>query len=238
MNRIIFRVLYLPIARAMFRKRFGQVSEAAYDIVAAESGIDESRANFVGAVMKQSSEIVLLNRDLVTDKVNLRNVMLTSGILALYRLTKLVLGDKDKAVYVVRQVLEKEFVKTIDEYMIRRFDIHQDKPQESFDKVARNFIGLGKRGFGAGFTYEPDVKTADRTWVNISRCFFHDFFRRNDAPEITQVMCALDIVWAKKLKADGHNVRFERPVTMADGGEACQFHFYKTTTDHTSQIAR
>ena len=147
MNRIFFRFLYLPIARAVFRKQFGQVSKTAYDIVVAESNIHESRADFVRAVMKQSSEIMLLNQDLVTDKVNLRNVMLTSGILALYRLIKPALGDKDRAIEIIHQVLEIEFVKTINEYLVRRFDIHQDKPQESFDKIARNFISLGKRGF-------------------------------------------------------------------------------------------
>ena len=229
MNRIVFRFFYLPIARVVFRKRFRQVVEAAYEIIAAESDMDESRVGFTRLVMKQSSEIVSLNQDLVTDKVNLRNVMLTSGILALYRMTKSVLGDQERAIDITLQVLENEFVKTIDEYMVRRFDIHQDKPQESFDKVARNFIGLGKRGFGTGFSYEPDVKTADRTWVNISRCFFNDFFRSNNAPEVTRVMCALDIVWAKKLKTGGHNVRFERPATMAEGGEVCQFHFDKVT---------
>ncbi len=79
MNRIVFKIFYLPIASAIFRKRFGQVSEAAFDIVAVENGIDESKAEFVRAVMKQTSQIMSLNQDLVTDKVNLRNVMLTSG---------------------------------------------------------------------------------------------------------------------------------------------------------------
>ena len=234
MNKIVLRFLYLPITRVVFRKRFGQISEATYDTVAAASDIDESRADFVRTVMTQSSEIVSLNEDLVTDKVNLRNVMLSSGILALYRLIIPVLEDKDRAIDIIRQVLENEFVKTINEYMVQRFDIHQDKPQESFDKVAHNFINRGKRGFGTGFTYKPDISTADRTWVNISHCFFYDFFRRNNAPEVTRVMCALDIVWAKKLKVDGHNVRFNRPATMADGGEVCQFHFYKATTAHNS----
>ena len=181
--------------------------------------------------MKLSSEIASHNQTLAKDKPGLRNVMLASGILALYRMTNHELGDEDRAVDSIRQALEKEFGKKLDQYLVQRFGIHRDKPQESFAKVARNFVALGRRGFGSGFTYEPDVKTADRTWVNISHCFFYDFFRRNNAPEITRVMCALDIVWAKKLKTDGHNVRFERPVTMVDGGEVCQFHFYKTTPE-------
>jgi hypothetical protein len=218
--------------------RFGQVIEAAYDIVAREIGIGESKKKFVRTVTKQSSEIVSLNQSLVNNRIDLRNLMLTSGILALYRLTNLKVKNNDKAIGIIRQVLEREFVKTIDEYLLQRFDIHPDKPQESFDKIAHNFVVRGQRGFGAGFTYEPDVKTANRAWVNISRCFFHDFFRRNEAPELTQVMCALDIVWAKKLKAEGHNVRFERPVTMAEGGEVCQFHFYKVKTGDDFKITQ
>ena len=72
-----------------------------------------------------------------------------------------------------------------------------------------------------------DVRDDSRTFVNIERCLFNEFFRRNGAPEVIPILCALDNIWADELARPRYGVRFERPTTLARGDDACRFQFSK-----------
>ncbi len=82
-----------------------------------------------------------------------------------------------------------------------------------------------------GLNYVHDVRDERRVFVNIERCLFNEFFRRNGAPEITSVLCAVDHVWVDELSKPEYGVRFERPTTLARGDDACRFQFTKTQRD-------
>ena len=101
-------------------------------------------------------------------------------------------------------------------------------PQEAFSRISENFQKRGEQRFGSAFRYAADVRDAKRNFVNIERCFFNDFFRVNQATEVTSLFCALDKVWAETLEQPRYGVRFERPTTLADGDDACRFQFHKT----------
>ena len=44
----------------------------------------------------------------------------------------------------------------------------------------------------------------------IQRCFFNDFLRGNQAPELIPVFCACDNIWADEIKKEKHGVTFQR----------------------------
>ena len=98
-------------------------------------------------------------------------------------------------------------------------------PAEAFAMVSENFEARGQARFGAAFEYVSDVQDATRSFTNIRRCGFNDFFRANRAPEVTRVFCALDIAWADEMERRRLGVRFERPTTLARGDDACRFQF-------------
>ena len=52
-----------------------------------------------------------------------------------------------------------------------------------------------------------------------------NFFARNGAPELTRVLCAMDMVWADEMNAGPYNVVFQRPSMMSAGGDKCRFQF-------------
>lgn len=84
---------------------------------------------------------------------------------------------------------------------------------------------------GQGFRYVGYVRDDGRVFVNIERCSFNEFFRRNGAPELTAVMCAFDTVRAEELSNPEYGLRFERPTTLGWGDDLCRFQFTNTRKD-------
>jgi len=126
------------------------------------------------------------------------------------------------------EALTRPFQEQITSYIEARFGIVQDAPEEAFSNISRNFKSRGEVSFGRSFRYADEVWDDRRVFVNIERCLFHEFFRRNGALEVTPILCALDNVWADELSKARYGVRFERPTTLARGDDACRFQFTKT----------
>ena len=95
----------------------------------------------------------------------------------------------------------------------------------AFDRIKANFRPGGERIFGKGFRYEDEAVDAGRNFVSIRRCLFNDFYRRHGAPQLTQLFCATDMIWAQELNEGPYNARFERPTKLADGADMCRFNF-------------
>lgn len=59
----------------------------------------------------------------------------------------------------------------------------------------------------------------------IQRCFFNDFLRGNQAPELILVFCACDNIWADEIKKEKYGVTFQCPCLLSLGDDACRFQF-------------
>lgn len=177
------------------------------------------------SVPGEASRIADENAQFAEDAAGLRWIALASTLFAAYRALRPVLGDEKRALAVLREAMTAPFQERITSYVEARFGITQDAPGEAFARVSENFKPRGEVSFGRGFRYADDVVDARRTFVNIEKCLFHEFFRRNGAPEVTPILCALDNVWADELAKPRYGVRFERPTTLAKGDDACRFQF-------------
>ena len=182
---------------------------------------------YIKEVHEEVSCILKQNEALASDDTNKGHLSSVAPILAVYRIGTRLTGKGEEILDAIQNVKESFLLQRVEPYIERRFGIDFSQPGESFNRVVMNFIQRGRDIFGNGYTYELDEHDENRYFVNISRCFFHDFFNRNDAPEVTRVMCALDMVWARVLDERGHNVHFKRPAKMADGDDVCRFHFYR-----------
>lgn len=150
-----------------------------------------------------------------------------SIVLAAYRaLVPFVPGPR--LVELFLEAMASPFRDRIATYLDSRFGIADGAPGEAFARISENFQARGEQRFGRAFRYSADVRDATRNFVNIERCFFNDFFRRNDARELTAIFCALDKVWAEELAKPRYGVRFDRPTTLANGDDACRFQFSKS----------
>lgn len=207
-------VLDLDAFFALLAEKIGTARDAAL-------GTGELRSRVEARV----GPIAAQNRDRATDEVSKRNLLACSLLLATFHELRNHLGEGPRALDLLRDILMELFQPGIRDYIRQRFDVDPDRPGEAFERVAANFLERGKSGFGAGFTYEQEVQTEHQSFVNVTHCFFLDFFRANGAPEFAPVLCALDTVWADELNRGAYNVSFDRPTMMSRGGDKCRFQF-------------
>ena len=186
--------------------------------------IDWERAATVIGTATQ--ELIRANGHMAVDPPSEQWLRTCATVLAAYRELKRFVGASQLLAILV-DAMATPFRQQIATYLESRFDISQDAPQDAFSRIAENFQKRGEQRFGATFRYAADVNDERRTFVNIERCFFNEFFRANQASELTPLFCALDKVWAEALEQPRYGVRFERPTTLAKGDDACRFQFHK-----------
>ena len=145
-------------------------------------------------------------------------------VLIAYRVLRPFLGQ-ERAIVLLQGVLSRQFKKDMHVYLVHRFGITQDAPDDAFDRIAQNYKPRGEQLFGPGFAYVQAVQDTTRSFTHINKCLFNDFFRAHGAPELTSVFCTLDSVWIEELHQPQYKVRFERPTTLARGDDACRFQF-------------
>jgi hypothetical protein len=193
-----------------------------------------SRRDLEDSLREEADRIVSENAALAVDAAGRRWSTLCSVLLAAYRTLLPLVGDSPTAISVLQSAMTAPFRVGIKAFMNDRFGISQDAPEEAFDRIAETFQSRGEERFGRAFTFVPDVRDGERSFTNIKRCLFNDFFRANNANELTVVCCAMDYVWAEELAHPRYGVRFERPTTLAAGDDACRFRFFRSSSPRGS----
>jgi hypothetical protein len=182
------------------------------------------------AITTRAENLVAANRRMARDAPGEQWLRTCSTVLAAYQeLQSFVRAAQLLPIFLY--AMATPFRQQIPAYLENRFGISPDAPQEAFLHISENFQKRGVQGFGVTFQYATDVRDERRNFVNIERCFFNDFFRVNQASEVTRLFCALDRIWSEVLAQPRYGVRFERPTTLAAGDDACRFRFYKTGSD-------
>lgn len=77
-----------------------------------------------------------------------------------------------------------------------------------------------------GSAWEFQIEETDSSFaMTATKCFYHDFFKAADAPQLTRVFCHWDENWIGPIDPEKHHILFERPTTMGYGGHKCPFIF-------------
>lgn len=153
-------------------------------------------------------------------------ITIVAFLLSSYRVLVPDILNREAAIEVLRTSLTARLQRNIASYIADRFDIRSDQPGDAFAKIARNFKTRGEERFGRAFVYEQEVREPERSFINVRRCFFNDYFREQGTPELTPILCELDNIWAEELQKPQYRLRFQRPSTLATGGEMCRFQFF------------
>jgi hypothetical protein len=184
------------------------------------------------SIRSDASRLAEENAQLAEDPAGVRWVSVSSMLLAIYRHLRSSLGDEKRSLDLLRQGLTGPLRAQVASYIQLRFGISQDAQPEAFRRVSENFRSRGEARFGRGFRYVDDVRDGSRVFVNIERCLFNEFFRRNGAPEVMAAMCAFDSVWADELNnKPEYGVRFDLPTTLGRGDDVCRFQFTNRQRD-------
>jgi len=181
------------------------------------------------AVRARMTKLTEQNEARMIDAPSRQWLLLASMILAAYRELFPFVGDEQAGLSILRNAMAAPFKERLTGYIADRFGISQDAPEEAFNRIAENFKARGEERFGKAYTYVQEVEDEWRSFVNIQKCFFDNFFRANGMPEVTPIFCAMDNLWAEELEKPKYGVRFERPTTLARGDDMCRFQFTKTT---------
>jgi hypothetical protein len=174
-------------------------------------------------VRAEAERLAAASAHLVCDEQSAGWVGTCSIILASYRDLGNLHNDPWVGMTIVREALVKPFRESITAYIEQRFGITQDAPEKAFERYSENFKSGGEARFGSAFRYVQAVQDEMRSFTNVEKCLFHDFFRSHSAPELTPLLCALDNIWADELSHPKYGVKFERPTTLAEGHDACRF---------------
>lgn len=174
---------------------------------------------------ERTDALFAANRDLVVDAGAEFALRLSALVLASRDLLVVLSGTTEAALDILRTAMVEPRRAGVAAWLETRMGIRPDRPTEAFDQAARNFKRGGEATFGASFVYEQEALDARYNSVAIRRCLFNDFFRRNQATELTTLFCSLDSLWADELNSGPYNVRFERPTLLSAGDDRCRFQF-------------
>ena len=181
------------------------------------------------AVRDHMAKLTEQNKARIIDSPSRQWLLLASMILAVYRELLPLVGDERTGLSILHNAMAALFKEHLTGYIADRIGISQDAPEEAFNRIAENFKARGEEHFGKAYIYVQEVQDEGRSFVNIQKCFFDDFFRVNGMPELTPIFCAMDNLWAEELEKPRYKVRFERPTTLAQGDDVCRFQFTKMT---------
>jgi hypothetical protein len=165
-------------------------------------------------------------QDRVVDAPARTNLRIGCAVLAAYRALR---GDRPGEELL--QILEESFVGSMGETIRENVARALDQAPDPFQLI----VGVSKEReqheFGRGFTFERERDDDGAYLLNVRRCFWHDMFVANGAPELTRVLCAFDTNWISAIDPRRHGFRFDRPTTLGLGGARCPFHFRRVSGD-------
>ena len=171
--------------------------------------------------------IVAVNAFQIVDAPSQSHLLLSSFLLAAYRVLSPLIADKKFLRESLFDALYGEAKKNVAAYLAERFGITPDAPEKAFEKAAANFKKIGDSKFGRAFIYEQEVLN-DREAVTIVRkCFFNDFFRANNGLEVLPLLCAGDELWMEELSQPKYRVKAFRTALLSKGDDVCRFHFVR-----------
>lgn len=181
---------------------------------------------YVKAIRAQYQALEQAHQDWIIDEPAKYNLKMTAAVLAAYRVLQDLLPRSD-LLSVLCEALIGPYREVIQAGTAQMFD-HTPDPFLAIVEVSRL---KEKHAYGAGFTFERERDDNQAYLLNIKRCFYHNFFVANGAPELTPIFCDFDAPWINAIDPARHGFRFERPTTMGYGGAMCPFHFIRTGKD-------
>lgn len=198
-----------------FEKRF--VSRLVKN--AGKMGIDSLDCESITLLAEQIFEE---NVSYIVDAQSQSHYLMTSYVLAAYRQLCSLGISKVQSM----DLLERCF-KSVGAFWIKwlvriGLFLHRDK----LKFFTKSIASRSDRAYGKSFQIIHENHAEGGFVAKVKRCGYHDFFLRNNAEELTRVLCRWDNNWSDEIQPEKHHIRFVRPVTIAQGEKECRFEFH------------
>lgn len=95
-------------------------------------------------------------------------------------------------------------------------------PMNTLDNYTKNRI---PPIYGKAFEFVEEGSADEQYTMRITKCFYNEFFIKNETTELTHLFCEWDKNWIDPISPSKHGVRFIRATTIADGQDSCPFTF-------------
>lgn len=161
-------------------------------------------------------------QDWITDEPSRYHLQTVATILAAYLMLKKI-GSKEEALNSIR----KAFIEPFREYGREKTSLTLDTSNNPFTAIVDVSRLREQYFFGSTFTFEREQDDEQAYLLNVTNCFYHNFFAKNKVPELTPIFCEFDNIWIENIDSKKHNFHFERTTTIGFGGKLCPFHFYQ-----------
>ncbi len=180
-----------------------------------------SERDITNNVLLHAVEICERNRQLIVDLPSRSHVLMTSyllsGVEVLERIT-----DSNNAQSIVRRAFVENGRIMIS--LIMKFAMFFSRNEFGF--ILKNSGEGVVEAYGKGFDIDLETDNSTFLTTRVTKCGFHEFFKKNGRPELTKSICDWDNNWSNTLRNSKH-VRFHRPTTIASGDKSCDFQFEK-----------
>jgi len=170
------------------------------------------------------------NAGLAVDEPSKSHLLRSSLLLAAYRVLVLLIGDRSLLLTNLQIALDDRVKQNVAAYLVERFDISPAAPGQAFDRVSVNLKKIGDRKFGCTFIYQQEILTETQGVTVVRKCFFHDFFRANNALELLPLLCAGDELWMNELNQPKYGIKAFRTALLSQGDTVCRFHITRVNS--------
>jgi hypothetical protein len=170
-------------------------------------------------IQEKQVEIEKQYANWIDDEPSRFHLRLMSLLLASYRVLQNVLPKDDTLALLKKAVIEPNR-QVIQEGVRYALDYAPD-PMSVLINASKE---REENFFGRTFTFEP-VQDDDKAYLlHVKQCFYHRFSVENGAPELMQILCEWDWIWADAIEPQKHGFSFELPTTLGYGGDVCRFY--------------
>ncbi len=186
------------------------------------------RRKLLVAIAARTPSIMAADASRVVDPPSLGHLEWSSWVLAAFQELRPRFGSDEEAI----EFLGRASIKGFDTWVVRiGVWIMLRACRGNLDRIA-NFFAAGLKQFGDAFTLEI-VKEDNGIDLQITRCFYVQFFRAHNLEALTTVLCRLDSLWFDRIDPVRHGLRFDtdRYTTQSRGSDRCHFPIVRCTVD-------
>ena len=183
----------------------------------------EREDELIDAIKARAEELADANEDMIVDEPSKGALAISATVLAAFeKLRPLFGGDERRTILYLQHVMGTVLKRT---YEITFQTLSErDRPLDKIEKVCRKEQGI----YGEGWDFDFQRPEPGLFEMNVTRCFFRNFFARHDATLVTTVMCAFDVTFMQAIDPAVSGLRAERTSLLSLGDDHCRFAVLET----------
>jgi len=184
-------------------------------------------SSLIKDIKARAKNIINENQGFIKDSASRGHLSWSSHVLAAYQELAKIFPDEEERIEFLKKALKSAFNTKLNIFL---FSILL-KFLAFNPKRAKNFFNNSIKAYGK--TFKSSVYEANSpkgVVMEITQCFFFDFFKSHGVPKLTTVLCQIDSLWLNLLDEKKHGMFFDKSqyITLGYGDEKCVLYMLVT----------